>query len=78
MQFTTCIGITRKIDQNSLVEQIKQIGFSTEISIPTSSKGSLIVHYKDIPVVSPFFKDSLLKTTKALENKLTDCLRFSE
>jgi hypothetical protein len=58
------------IDQNHLAEQIKEFGFSTDFSIPTGTNDSLIVYYKNIPIVSPFYKGSLVKTTNALERKL--------
>jgi hypothetical protein len=58
-------------DQNLLAEQVKDLGFSTDFTIPTSDNGSLIVYYKNIAVVSPFYK-SLVKTTKELEQKLSN------
>ena len=58
-------------DQNLLAEQLKELGFSTDFTIPTGDNGSLIVYYKNIAVVSPFYK-SLVKTTKELERKLSN------
>jgi hypothetical protein len=59
-------------DQNLLAEQVKDLGFSTDFSIPTGNNDSLVVYYKNIPVVSPFYKGSLVKTTNGLERKLTN------
>ena len=57
-------------DQNQLAERIKQLGFSTEISIPKTSKDDLVVHYKSTAVISTFYKNDLHKTTNALEKNL--------
>lgn len=59
-------------DHDLLSEQLKQLGFSTDISIPASNKDSLIAHYKNIRVVSPFYKESLPKITSALERNLSN------
>jgi hypothetical protein len=58
-------------NQNLLAEQLKELGFSTDFTIPTSDNGSLIIYYKNIAVVSPFYK-SLIKITKELERKLSN------
>jgi hypothetical protein len=58
-------------DQNFLAEKLKELGFSTDFTIPTSQNGSLVVYYKNIAVVSPFYK-SLVKITRELERKLSN------
>jgi hypothetical protein len=58
-------------DDNILAEQLRELGFSTDFTIPTSDNGSLIIYYKNIAVVSPFYK-SLIKITKELERKLSN------
>jgi hypothetical protein len=56
---------------NVLAEQLRKLGFSTDFTIPTSDNGSLVVYYKNIAVVSPFYK-SLVKITRELERKLSN------
>jgi hypothetical protein len=56
-------------EQSKLAEQVKQLGFSTEISIPTSHKDRLVVYYNNTPVVCSFHTE-LSKTAKALEKSL--------
>lgn len=58
------------MDYNLLAEKIKQLGFSTDISIPLSDKDNLTIYYKNVSVTSPFYKESLPKTTNMLEKKL--------
>ncbi len=58
-------------DQNFLAEKLKELGFSTDFTVPTSDNGSLVVYYKNIAVVSPFYK-SLVKITRELERKLSN------
>ena len=48
-------------DQSNLAEQLRQLGFSTDFTIPTHNNDSLIIYYKNIPVVSPFYKESFSK-----------------
>jgi hypothetical protein len=59
-------------DQSNLAEQLRQLGFSTDFTIPTHNNDSLIIYHNNIPVVSAFYKESLAKTTTELERNLSN------